>query len=879
MTVVLILLLWQLLRRYAFAVNLAAALAVFMSCILMMHPVNALEEESEDLDYLLDYLETPSSESKADVSGTPEKEEETRPQEAVTRAKPSRRVLEEIVVTAQKREEDIQSVPLSVTAIGGDDIVDKNMGDMNEVANYVPNLDVLAVPTFPSIYMRGLGSSYNRGFEQSVAILIDEVFYGRASYINQGLLDLHAIEVLRGPQGTLFGKNSSAGAIHFRTAGPGEEFAGNGDLTRGDLDLQRLRLIGTGPLGQDFGWRAAFLDEKRDGSVINTTTGLDEENRDNQSARLRLTWDPTQDFGLDLTLNSSEVDQHGAGSQLIRARARHLAAMQVFDPRTADDPFDGETAQDHLGFVSRQAEDVTAKADWELGNGLVITSISNVARLDEDVSFDADFSPVPFLILDNNEDLKQISQELRVTSPPGQLEYVAGLYYLKTDLDATYDITDLLELSEILLITGEGERRACVNLPDPESCQDAVLDNAAAGQLAGQIIQARQNAEGGPVPVESSLTRFGQITESAALFGQATWHFTERWSITLGGRLNDEDKSLNVVHRLVNHRTGGDGNAVTSGGIPGTLLGLFPLPGVGGFSLGSDPDGSLIFPIIIAGDTQFSAKRQRKDTTFIPKLSVQHDFADDAMAYLTVAQGYKSGGYNAQPVNDEQLEFDEEEALTYEIGVKSEWLGGAARVNVSAFHTDFDGLQVATFNGVSYVVGNAASAKITGIEYEGMLLTSPGFLLGLNGAYTDAEYESFPLAPCGAERTDPPPCDLSGRRLRLVPEHKATLTAGWEGGFFNWPLIASAGLTASYTSDVALATDLDPIDTRIPGTTYGVQLGVRSSNDRWHVRLFGDNVTSRESLAGAQDAPAYRGTHFGGVFPEALYELEVGFRF
>ncbi len=122
----------------------------------------------------------------------------------VVAAPPRRAALEEIVVTAQKREENLQSVPLSVTAISGDDIVNKNMGDMNEVATYVPNLDVFATPSFPSIYMRGLGSSYNRGFEQSVAILIDDVYYGRASYINQATLDLAAIEVLRGPQGTLF---------------------------------------------------------------------------------------------------------------------------------------------------------------------------------------------------------------------------------------------------------------------------------------------------------------------------------------------------------------------------------------------------------------------------------------------------------------------------------------------------------------------------------------------------------------------------------------------------------------------------------------------------------------------------------------------------
>ena len=786
-----------------------------------------------------------------------------------SRVRRERPQLEEIVVTAQKREESIQSVPLSVTAIGGQDIIDKNMGDMNEVANYVPNLDVLAVPTFPSIYLRGLGSSYNRGFEQSVAILIDEIFYGRASYINLGLLDLEAIEVLRGPQGTLFGKNSSAGAIHFRTAQPEREFLLRGDALFGGRNLQRYRLVSTGPLGDALRGRIALLHETRDGGLPTTTAGIDAENRDYQAARLRLAWDLTERLRAGFTLNASLVGQHGAGSQLIRGRDRHLAAMRVFDPQVSAEPYDERSALDHAARVDRHAYDATARLDWDVAGG-TLTSLSNAALLDELVDFDADFSPVPFLVLDNNEDLRQFSQELRFTSAPGDLEFVGGAFFLRNDLVARYDITNFLELTEILQITGEGERRACVNSPFPEPCQEQVLDDAVSGRLAGETIRARQMAEGGAMPVESSLTRFAQLTDSAALFGQFSWHFTPRWSLTLGGRLNYEEKSLEVVHRLVNHRTGQEGNAVLSGpnGLPGV-----------GFAPGPNPLGSVIFPVIINGETQFSARRSRDDFNLIPKLSLQYAFGDAAMLYASAARGYKSGGYNAQPVNGEQLEFDEEDAVTYELGLKSDWLGGAARLNISLFSTAFDGLQVATFNGFSYVVGNAASATVQGLEYEGLLLTRFGFLLGVNGAWTDAQYDRFATAPCAAEDTAPPPCDLSGRRLRLVPELKTTFTAGWEGQPFGDSLIVRAGLTASYTSDVALATDLDPVDIRVPGTTIGLQFGLRPEHERWHLTLFGDNVTHHESLAGAQDAPAYRGTHFGGAYPDASYELELGFRF
>jgi outer membrane receptor protein involved in Fe transport len=789
----------------------------------------------------------------------------------VIAAEKSRVRLEEVVVVAQKREENMQTVPMSVTAIGGDDIVDKNMGDMNEVANYVPNLDILAVPSFPSIYMRGLGSSYNRGFEQSVAILIDEVFYGRASYITQGLLDLDAIEVLRGPQGTLFGKNSSAGAIHFRTAQPEQEFGFKGDVLLGERNLRRVRFSATGPLANEkISWRIALLDDQRDGTIHNTTNGIDEENRDNKSARLRLNWDASDDFSLGLTLNGGIVDQAGGGTQLIALRERARAAMQVFDAQINEDPYDERTALDYAGGASRETWDATIKADWSLSNDNVITSISNYSWMDEDLSFDADFSPIPFLVLNNDEDLRQFSQELRITSGPGKFEYVAGLYYLETDLRATYDITDFLLLSEILAVTGEGERMACMQgSNDPSACQDAVLDDAASGQSAAQQIQARIGIEGGVSPVETSFTRFAQISKSGALFGQATWHFTDQLSLTIGSRLNYEEKSLDVSHRLLNNRTGQEGNAVVSGGV-------LPLINYGP---GPSPGGSTIFPVIIAGDTQFSSHQERDDFNFIPKASLQYVFNDDVMSYFTVARGYKSGGFNAQPVNDQQLEFDEEDAKTYELGLKSEWLGGAARFNASAFLTNFDGLQVATFNGVSYVVGNAAAATIQGLEYEVMLITPLGVLLGVNGAFTDAKYDEFESAPCGAEVTSAPPCDLSGKRLRLVPELKTTFTAGYQGQPFGLPFLSIVGMTASYSSDVALATDLDPIDVRESGASYGVQLGVRSLENTWHVMLFGDNVTDSQSLAGAQDAPAFRGTHFGGAYPAVNYELELGYRF
>ncbi|MGB1088555.1 MAG: TonB-dependent receptor plug domain-containing protein, partial [Alphaproteobacteria bacterium] len=203
---------------------------------------------------------------------------------------PRRPQLDEIIVTAQKRAEDVQDVPLSVTAIGGEELKEKNMADLNTVAAYAPNLSVLATPTFNFIYMRGVGSDYNRGFEQSVGIIIDEVFYGRPSYVSNGLLDLAAVEVLRGPQGTLYGKNSAAGALHLITASPEPDWSFDADAKFGERQAKRFRAAFGGPLFSDeLSFRMAYMQDFQEGDIINTTLGgREERNLDNENIRLKL---------------------------------------------------------------------------------------------------------------------------------------------------------------------------------------------------------------------------------------------------------------------------------------------------------------------------------------------------------------------------------------------------------------------------------------------------------------------------------------------------------------------------------------------------------------------------------------------------------------
>ncbi|CAE7323337.1 viuA [Symbiodinium microadriaticum] len=779
--------------------------------------------------------------------------------------------LDEIVVTAQKRAEDIQDVPLSVTAIGGETLKEKNLANMEDVAADVPNLHIEASPTFNYIYMRGIGSGYNRGFEQSVATIIDDVFYGRPSYLSNGMLDLYAIEVLRGPQGTLFGKNSVAGVMHLRTVNPEAEWGADGEFLVGEHVHSRIRGALQGPLfTDDLSFRIAFLKETKDGTIKNTTLQRKEEaNLDNMNARLKIRWEPTASFETLLSFNGANVNQDGSGQQLVKMRPRHRAAMAVFDSAVDDDREDNLNHANHPGFVDRDTWDITSTTNWDiLGGDFTLTNVLNYARMDEDVQFDADFSPIPFITLNNNENYEQISEELRITSPPGQFEYVAGLYYFWSNVLATFDVRDYLTLTEIGFVTG---------------AVDEQYDNEELGTLAGQQICVRQFPDraadclagtlngnfGTPQLLETSFTTFDQEATSYAIFGQFTWHMTDDFGVTVGLRGTWEEKVLDYDHVLLNNVTGQEGE----------------------FS--SNPLGTTAFPVIQSGNVQFAATRVKEETDVSPKISLTYQWDDDLMTYFTYARGFKSGGFNAQALNPGELEYDSELSDVFEVGMKSEFFDGMARFNLSAFYSDYQDLQTTAFNGTTFVVVNAATAEITGVEFEGMILPVEWLLVRFSGAWTDAIFSSFPTGPCPAEvdaefpnfvtntvgLTSPGVCDLTGERLTSAPEWVGNIDIAYDSQWFDWPFRTIAALSINYSSEQFNALDHDPFDVRPEAAIFRGRIGVRGLDDMWHLTVFGTNLTNVIDNYTSADVPTFVGSHFGTPRPEKAYTLELGIRF
>lgn len=740
--------------------------------------------------------------------------------------------LEEVIVTAQKRSENIRDVPISITAMSEDFISDVGITDIGELSQFAPNLVINATPYTGFVAMRGLGSGNNKGFERSVALVIDGVYYGRQDYLFEALTDVSRVEVLRGPQGTLFGKNAIAGALNVTTAEPSGEFTGKVSWLGGDFNRRRFQAAVGGPLIQDkMHFRLALENEYQDGVIKNTTAGLDRNaypqvqdiddhmrSRDNDIKRLKLHFPSLMD-GLDINLTATGASVFGnsTGTELTAAIPATLEVYLRYDPNTEADKSDQTSSQNARQDTLREGTSFSLQADYEWDD-YIVTAVAGTSEFDKFHVLDADFGPAEMVILAGDDSYDQNSFELRVASPPGMVEYVAGLYYFESDYLGTG--TTELEVAQTLEIVA------------------AVRGTPA---TLNEILNLAANI---PLPASGRLNNFryfDQYTESSAVFGQATWNIDDQLAVIAGSRYSEETKS---VHAILTHN-----NFVAERFFAQFLF-----------------------------EEPYNEIRSRKETDFSPKLSVRYELNDEITFYATWAKAFKAGGFNEAAVAASNLEFEPEKAETYEAGAKMRLLNGAATLNIGLFSTDFDNLQVSLFNGTNFSVGNAASATSRGVEIESQLLPAPWLALNLSLAYLDARYNAFPDAQCIATSGETA-CDLSGERLTRAPEWEATVVQRWNlsrlvPGLAGLPVAIGLGLDATFRDHQFFSTDLDPIDAQGATTEMNANFRVSGLDDNWSVTLLARNITRREIQAHGQDVPLQPGSHFGTMNALDRYFVE-----
>jgi iron complex outermembrane receptor protein len=738
--------------------------------------------------------------------------------------------LEEIIVTAQKRAQSVQDVPLAVTALSAEAMANQNIYDIIDLQRAVPSLTVSQVYNRANqspISIRGIGSTGTQpAFEGSVGVYIDSVYRSRPGMALTSMLDIARLEVLRGPQGTLFGKNTVAGALTMTSARPTAELKYGGELTLGDYDRQRIQAYVSGPLGESVSARLALLKDKRSGFTEALFEHDDYGDLNTEALKLTLDWDVNDELMIRFIADYADSEEVCCfGNPVAFQRGRSLTGGPFNDYYRQAAQANFNTTIDLLDL---NPDDRENQNNFEPGNdntdqGLVIDirydldfaqlrSITGYRDWQYASAGDFDFGPVDIGSLLEDYDIQGFTQEFNLTGSTGEfgflkgLDYVAGLFYAREDYQQhrTFDAGgDQAGIWELFWPAQSG-------LPEP--LLRTLLgggDWATPGEPIGDVLHELES-------------------ETIAIFGQVTAALTDSLSLVLGLRYTDEEKTLdrrNLLYSEVEDY---------SQYLQDNML--------GGYMLGAN----------IAGPDLKQFKYSDDEWTY--DLKFQYFFSPDAQLYGGYSRGFKAGGIGMDPeagggqpsglnspvllelagigngtgfAETEDPTYDPEYVDTWELGAKFDYLGGRARSNVALFYNDIEDNQFAVFSGTGFTVLNASSATVAGIELENFFALTRHLRADFSLTWLDTEF--------GDDIPEPAP---PGRELTLAPEWAATLNLGYERPV---SAILSGYVNANwaYRSEQYLAYDIQ--EKQAAYSLLGLQAGIRSATGQWDVRLWCDN--------------------------------------
>jgi outer membrane receptor protein involved in Fe transport len=642
-------------------------------------------------------------------------------------------MLEEVIVTAQKREESLQDVSVSVVAISGEKLNQLNITNFDDLDTFVPNFRKSETQSGAVLSIRGIGTGTNVGFEQSVVQYVDDVAYGRGFLSRVPFLDLARIEVLRGPQNVLFGKNSVGGALSMTTAKPTEEFEGSISVQyEPEYDNQQATLVLSGGLTDDLRGRLAVRAAERGGYYENLTQDTDEANTEDTSIRLALAWDISENLEAILKLERNDSDTLGAENGTYAgydapAGAGGIAGLNYAEftdfvnsitPYDIGSPLiseDYERATDFEDRYELTTDLVQLTVNWDTDN-FTLTSDTALLSYDSENTLDGDATAITAFNTIREEEYSQFSQSIRFTSPGGEtLDWIAGGFYQQWDLDAKgNDITE----------------------------QESYL--AALAPFVPGIDQAADIL---------SIYSYEGESKTYALFGQVTWNINEANRLVVGGRYTREEKDGRRVLNVVRNSTGDFDLAQAAVASDVFESDYNELGKRFAGATAAEINATLSAAGVPANFIKTSynthdAKGSREENSFTPTVTYEWDVTADNMAYATYTTGFKAGGFDAAAALEKNFEYEDENVTSYEIGLKSTLLDGAAEFNIAAFYMEFDDLQVSSFSQTGFVVGNAGEVTTQGIEAEGRWLVAEGLTLSGAVGYLDHIYDSYEGAAC-----------------------------------------------------------------------------------------------------------------------------------
>jgi iron complex outermembrane receptor protein len=739
--------------------------------------------------------------------------------------------LEEIVVTAQRRAQSLQDVPMAISAVSGDTLRDAGANGIDGLAAMIPSLATVSnnQPLAQSYRIRGLGTDPNiPTFEPSVALFIDGVYMPRTGLGVDDLVDIARIEVLKGPQSTLYGKNATAGVISVVSARPASEFGGSAEASisviQGGRDAVAKRFAGslTGPLADGVRVRLTGVYYDADPAFRNLTPGAEQPNEMKRYAvRAQIEFDLGEAVTVNITGARSEVlDSNGTNSDWYRGTAAEpsflldnnaaLNALYGVSACPDNDPSNRVICTTDPNRSSSTSDMVSGTITADLGLA-TLTSITGWSKYKSSLlATDIDQVSLPLFTFRDTQAGEAISQEVRLVSPSGgTVEWLVGGYYL----DTTFERGDRGRTA-MFEVQGAAPRFSIPGAPSP-------------------LIVYGQNGDKGYLDSRASSKYF-------ALFGQATYRFSELFALTGGLRWQTETKKASIR------------NSATFTPNPNLPAG-HPLAGVNFLTAVLVPAATFPAGVPINGNLP-----DVKDDGVTWNVTANVTPNDDTLIYASYARGSKSGGHNIGFGNavPAQRGFGAEKVDNWELGGKFDLADRKARIAVSLFRSDYTNYQNAGFVGLQYLVNNAEKVRVTGFEAEGTFRLASGLTMNLGAAYIDAKFRKYTGGACWFGRApDANPtstgaftsCDLSGQQLPLAPKWRMTGALQYEHSVQAGELYVRTDLNWQGKANTNSAS-LDPRNLQPAYALINARIGVRFDNGL-DVSAWATNLTNKTVIA------------------------------
>jgi outer membrane receptor protein involved in Fe transport len=759
--------------------------------------------------------------------------------------------LQEVIVTAQKREQNLQDVPIAVMALSGQQLQDAGVTDIKNMQVLTPGLTVTSTTSenVTTARIRGIGTvGDNVGLESSVGIVIDGVYRPRNGVGFGDLGEIERIEVLEGPQGELFGKNNDAGVINIVTAKPSHTFGVTGEISGGNFDDREVRGSITGPIGDTSAFRLYAAFQKRDGFLdVDVGPGPNNDgtsnNRNFYTVRGQYLFTPTTDVSLlvigDFTRRNEVCCQAvptvpGPWAPIINA----LATDPLLGGNPAGLPFPQTptSASDRQSFanspISQQIWDrgFSAQLDWKF-DAATLTSITAWRDNSVFAGNDVDYSQVDLVeepANGNGTDYKQFSQELRLAGKVDRLSWLLGAF---ADSEIINNTSTILAGDDFdLYLGGTSSAAAGVNPPN------FLLVPQLTDNLPGHTF----------IPgVSGQADAYHQTEKSYAFFTNETYSLTDQLDITGGLRFTEEKKDLQSAF------TDPDGGAACAAllnpvGAPSTP---FSIPLLYGYGCNTPFN-----PFFNGKSTRQSLDEGNVNGT----VKLAYRFTPDVMAYASWGNGTKAGGFNLARVTNPNVnlltpifdtEFARETVNAYEVGLKTELAQRTVRINADLFDQKYNNFQLNTFTGVVFVVSSLPHVESKGAEFNVDWLTPfTGLKLSAGVVYADTMITSF------GDSLDLFAANRLNNRLSFSPLWSGVVSAAYEV-----PLSQSLTFRISadekYNSAYNTGSDLDPA--KLQGA-YGIlngRIGIGAPDGKWAFEVWGQNLADKGYYQVAFDTP------------------------